>query len=271
MDLNGEELDGLDPTTRIRKVYHTLRNSERRVAEYVLANAIEVMYIPMRSLAGRCYTSDATVVRFCRALNYASYYDFKRALASNLSGSKFPSTHSEIVKGDSFGAIKEKLANIIKNDIDNTLAILEEENFNRAVEAIMKAKWVEIYGWARSGYIAHILSLHLLNLGIRNLVLTDQFAQERSSTNLGEGDVAIGISYSGVTEWIIGALDRAKRGGAITICMTNNRGSPITQSSDIVLLTAARKAALGADAGTSRIPQLALIDLLTLGISLKSS
>jgi CRP-like cAMP-binding protein len=43
----------------------SLKNAEKRVAEYVLANSNEVMYLSITDLAEKSGTSEATVSRLC--------------------------------------------------------------------------------------------------------------------------------------------------------------------------------------------------------------
>jgi len=47
------------------------------------------------------------------------------------------------------------------------------------------------------------------------------------------GDVLVGISAAGGAKYIIGALETAKKIGCITVCITSNEGSPVTQAADI--------------------------------------
>jgi DNA-binding MurR/RpiR family transcriptional regulator len=72
--------------------------------------------------------------------------------------------------------------------------------------------------------------------------------------------VAVGLSHTGTTADTIDALREARRGGAVTVAVTNFPWSPITEAADHVLLTAARETAFRSGAMTSRIAQLTVID-----------
>ena len=71
---------------RIRGLYPSLRPAERRVADYVLANAAAVVRLSSTELGERSGTSDATVVKFSQRLGFRGYQDFKIALAGEISG-----------------------------------------------------------------------------------------------------------------------------------------------------------------------------------------
>jgi DNA-binding MurR/RpiR family transcriptional regulator len=76
-------------------------------------------------------------------------------------------------------------------------------------------------------------------------------------------DVAVlTISHSGSTHETVTATRLAKEAGAHTICITNFGKSPIQAFSDVVLLTMARETQFRTEAMTSRLAQLAIIDVL---------
>ncbi len=55
----------------------------------------------------------------------------------------------------------------------------------------------------------------------------DAPAGARAARALGRGDVAIGVTASGVTPFVRGALDAARKGGATTVLVTSHPRSPI--------------------------------------------
>ena len=52
---------------------------------------------------------------------------------------------------------------------------------------------------------------------------------------LGRGDVAIGISASGGTAFVLGALEEARARGALTVSLTSNVGSRLGREADIAV------------------------------------
>ena len=61
-----------------------LRKSEQKVADYVLEHPNDVIHMRIVDLAAEANVSEPTVVRFCRALNYDGFQDFKLTLAQGL-------------------------------------------------------------------------------------------------------------------------------------------------------------------------------------------
>src|SRR5262245_27138216 len=78
----------LNPTTalatRIADIYPSLSHGNRRAADFVLQNPLDVATMSIEKLAEGSGTSNAPVTRFVRALGYANYGEFRAALTSAL-------------------------------------------------------------------------------------------------------------------------------------------------------------------------------------------
>lgn len=88
--------------------------------------------------------------------------------------------------------------------------------------------------------------------------------------SLGKGDVAVAVSHSGKTKQTIEAIRFAKAQGASIICITNFGASEIANLADIILLTASHEKTLQSETLVSRLSQLAIVDMLYLGVIQKN-
>src|SRR5215469_7804693 len=68
----------------IRASREALRASERRVADFVIAHPDQVVQSSVTDVADATGTSEATVMRFCRALGYRGFPEMKLVLARDL-------------------------------------------------------------------------------------------------------------------------------------------------------------------------------------------
>lgn len=75
----------------------------------------------------------------------------------------------------------------------------------------------------------------------------------------------MGISYSGSSRDTVDTLKAAKKQGAVTIALTNFRDSPLSKYADYVLCSSQKQFFYG-DAIFSRTTQLAVVDMLYMGI-----
>lgn len=267
--------DGRGLLVTIRAALPTLRPAERRVAEAVLDDPAAVAGRSISALAEQCSTSGATVLRFCHAVGYRHYPDLRIALARETSREEAdngPSAHlsGDISPTDSLDQIVAKIAYNDARAIEDTAATLDLGALSRAIDAVVSAERVDIYGIGASGFVAQDLHQKLHRIGLLSSVWPDPHAALTSAALLGPDDVAIAISHTGTTIDTIEALRVAAGGGATTVAITNFGRSPLTEHARHVLATAARETTFRSGAMSSRIAQLAVIDCLFVGVAQRS-
>jgi DNA-binding MurR/RpiR family transcriptional regulator len=178
--------------------------------------------------------------------------------------------YEQIDSTDSLEALKSKIFQANAQALKDTIEVLSDEELRRAVEALATARRLEVYGIGGSAPLAFDAYHKFMKLGIPTVWLNDSDLMAMSSSLLGEGDVALGISHTGASRDVCDAMENAQTAGAKTICITHRATSPITKVSDIKLFTAAKETAFGSDATSSRIGQLSIIDVLFAGIANQS-
>lgn len=253
---------------RLAAIETDLRESERKIGEYLQHHAQELVHLSITELADVTGTSEATVIRFARRLGYAGFSAFKIALALELHESATPMP-GEIDVGDDIGTIKQKVLDSTIGGIRDTSDLLDDESLRQAVEAIHGARRVEAYGVGSSAAVAHDLYAQLVQIGLPMVAVTDPHLQLLSAVQLQQGDVALGVSNSGSTRDTVEALEAAKQAGATTICLTRHARSPITRVSDIVLLAAARSRMLDGLELMDRVAQVAVVDVLWVALAIR--
>jgi DNA-binding MurR/RpiR family transcriptional regulator len=254
---------------RLQGAYGSLRAAEQRVADFVLAHPDELIYLTVTELAERTNTSESTVVRLCQKVGYKGYQEFKIVLARDLVE---PATeiYAAIEAGDDLRTVKTKVFQANAQALRDTIEVLDDEELQRAVDALAGARRVEIYGVGGSSPLAQDAYHKFLKLGLSVVALSDGDLMAMSSSLLGSDDVALGISHTGASRDVTDALARACSHGARTICLTHRSGSPITKVADVTLVTAAQQTAFRSDASSSRIAQLTIIDTLYVGVAHKN-
>jgi len=253
---------------RIQGTYASLRTAEQRVADFILKNAEDLIYLTVTELAERTQTSESTVVRLCQKIGYKGYQEFKIMLARDLVGPT-ETVYEQIDARDGLPALKAKVFQANAQALKDTMEVLSDDELERAVSALAAARRVEIYGIGGSAPLALDAYHKFMKLGIAAVWLNDSDLMAMSSALLGSGDVALGISHTGASRDVCDAMENAQNAGATTICITHRATSPITKVSHVKLYTAAKETAFGSDAMSSRIAQLSIIDVLYAGIANK--
>lgn len=252
----------------IRSHYPSLTPAEQRVADFILNNPGKVIYMSVTELAEKCDVGDGTVVRFAHDIGLSGYQELKLILSRDLSNS-FEYVLEDVSPEDSLEDIVRKITNRNLRAIADTTQLISIDSLNRAIEAIYKARRVEFYGVGASGFTALEAKYKFLRIGILCDALTDPHLQAMSASTLNSRDVAIGVSHSGATKDTVDSIKVAKNAGATTICITNFARSPITEFTDIVLLTASPEAPLASGAIRSIVSQLHVLALLFTGVAMR--
>ena len=260
---------------RVRGALPSLRPAEQRVADAVLADPAGVSERSITSLARLCRTSETTVLRFCRALGLAGYPELRIALARAAQGEENDrasgtSLDSVLVETDTLAEMVAKITYADQRSISDTGAALDVEALQAAVDAVVRARRVDVYGVGASAFVAQELHAKLHRLGVASCAWADPHAALSSAAGLVSGDVAIGISHTGTSIDVLDSLRVARTRGATTIGITNFDRAPLVGQSDIVLTTAARETTFRTGAMSSRVSQLVLVDCLFTAVAMRS-
>jgi DNA-binding MurR/RpiR family transcriptional regulator len=251
---------------RIKSASEMFKPAERSVAEFVLANAEQVMHMSVSEAARDIGVGESTIIRFCRALGYKGYQEFKLRLAQDLV-EPVEFIHENISFADSTADLAQKVFQTNIKAVGDTMKAVDPEMVEVAAKALVEAGKVDIYGVGYSSFTALDAKLKFVRLGLIADSYGDAHLQAMAAASLRKGDVAIGISHSGSTKDVVDALAAARKSGAVTIAITNFCPSPLTRAADIVLLTASPESPLGGEVLTSRIAQLCVLDVLSVALA----
>ncbi len=256
-----------DVLVRLRQSLPTLRPAEARIAQVVLDDPGGVVGATITELAARAGTSQATVVRFCRAVGYAGYPEFRIDLAQATSRQAVELERSGIAEGeinqtDTTTDVVSKIAFHEARTIEETARMLDLDALEEAVTAVAAAPRVDVYGVGSSGLTAQDLQQKLSRIGIVCAAPTDPHGQLTSAALLSPGCVVVAVSHTGRTVEAYQSLMLARDAGATTVAVTNFPASPLAEVADVVLTTTARETQFRSGAMSSRIAQLAVVDFL---------
>ena len=256
---------------KIQNIYAALRPSERKVADYILSYQGKAGELPTEERAREAKVSQPTVVRFAKAVGYKSFREFKYAMMQEEMRERTEGREEEIGLYGFRLSSKDRLEEIPGKIITTSIQMLEEtlksirkKEFERAVDAILAADNIVIYGVENSLCTVNDLLTKLTYLGLNCRTYTDYYLQNVSAGNLTKKDLAIGVSYSGYSRNTVEVMRAAKKAGARTLVLTNFENALIAKYADILLCASHRQFFYG-DTIFSRISQLALVDMLYAG------
>lgn len=254
---------------QIKSYLDSLKPAEKRVAEYVIENSGEVVYSSITNLADQIGVSEATIVKFCQRVGYSGYQELKIKLARNDQQNDDKETiYGAIEPGDSIEKLKDKLLQIYDESLENTHKLIETDLYEEVVAKILAARRLYFFGYGASGIVARDAELKFVRIGLPAIAMTDSHSQKTVASLLEPDDLVLAISDSGRTRELIEVLDILEEIGCQRVAITSQVGSPVSERSEITLLTSSRETPYRGSAIASRIAQLAVIDILFLATAL---
>lgn len=256
----------------IKNSLSSLHAAEQAIAHEVLSDPQQVASLNISQLAERSQTSEATVVRFSKAMGFKGYPEFRMALVAEVSrNSQNAGLNSNLDSGISINdPVEEVIRKIAQADalaIQSTAERLDVAAFSKTVDAWNKASTIGIFGLVSSGYVATDLQTKLNRQGKNAIAWLDVHSAFTAISVLKKGDVFVAISHSGETLEILDAIKAFRERGVKTVLITNGMRSAAAELADIVLFTSARETTFRSGATASRIAQLTVVDCLCVALA----
>jgi len=247
--------------------YGKLRISELKVGDYVLEHAEDVIHQSLSEVAEQAEVSEPTVIRFCRALGFKGFQDFKIHLAQNVIPS-VKSIHEAVSEGEQVPELVQKVFDSNVAAVRSTLGTLDFQAVERVVEELARAKRIVFHGFGGSAVVAMDAYHKFFRVGIPCNWYDDGHMALMAAAMMGPGDVFVAISHSGSSRDVVQAVEVAKAAGASTLAIVSYAKSPLSKVAGRVLRVASAETGYRFEPTASRIAQLCVIDVLAVGVSL---
>ncbi|MFB4353169.1 MurR/RpiR family transcriptional regulator [Microbacterium sp. LS_15] len=256
-----------DVLALVRRSVPRLSAAEARVAETILGDPTLVVDLAINDLARLCSTSLSTVARFAQSLGFSGYRELRVAVARTVTlaqaqQARFGLDTTAIDRDDEPAAIAAKLAAQEIDAIEKTARGLDAVALDRAARAVVDARHIEILGQASSSLTAQDLQQKLSRIGCSAAHSSDPHLSLTAASIRTVDDVVVAISHGGETQEVVRGVEVARDAGALTVAITSVSDSALALAADVVLLTYAQESPFRMAAMSSRIAQLALVDIL---------
>jgi len=258
-------MNNVDVFDRISTLYNSFTKSEKRLADYILKERDQIMFMSITELAEKSKVGESGIFRFCKNLGLKGYQEFKISVAQSLNSEENDTTRNidtEILLNDSLEVLAGKVKQTNISALDQTYNLLDYEDLNKAVEKIIAADRIRFFGIGSSLITAMEGQNKFLRVTNKAEVIIDSHFQVMTAAQMNEREVAIIISYSGQTKDSIEVARMAKESGAFVIAITRFSKSPMTAYADVTLLCGANEGPLQGGSLSAKISQLYLLDVL---------
>ncbi len=241
---------------------------QKRIAQFIAEHYDEAAYMTAFKLGETVGVSESTVVRFAAELGYDGYPELQKAVQELVRSRLTSIRRIEVTRARMTD--EEVLDNVMGSDIANVRQTLEElphDVFNGAVDAIVNARKVYIFGAGSCRALANFLAYYLkLLMGNVHLIYTSSTAEIlEEMIHISEEDAIIGMSFPRYSSKAVKTMHFAHSRNAKVIAITDSQLSPIAEYATHLLLAHSDLATIV----DSLVAPLSILNALIVAISLK--
>jgi len=250
--------------------YAKLRKSEIKVADYILEHAEEAIHFSVSELADQADVSEPTVIRFCRGLGFKGFQDFKINLAQSIIPA-VRNIHESVNEGEEVPELIRKVFDANVSSVKSTLGTLDFSAVQAAIQELAQADRIIFHGLGGSAVVAMDAYHKFFRIGIPCEWFNDGHMAIMAASMMRPGQVFIAISHSGSSRDVVEALETAAATGASTIAIVSHLKSPVSKVARLSLCVDSTETEYRFEPMASRIAQLCVVDVLSVGVSLLRS
>ena len=216
----------------------TFSKGQRLIAKYILEYYDKAAFMTANKLGKTVGVSESTVVRFAVELGYDGYPKMQKALQEMVLN-RLTSVQRIGVTNDRIGD-QDVVSMVVQSDIEKlrqTGETVSREDFNSAVNSILRAKRIYIMGVRSTAPLANFLGYYL-NYMFNNVHIITNSGTEMFEKIVGitSEDVVVAISFPRYSSSTLRGAQYCRSTGATVIGLTDTRLSPLGQNADHVLV-----------------------------------
>lgn len=212
---------------------------QRRIASYIEEHYDTAAFMTAAKLGEVVGVSESTVVRFAAQIGYDGYPYLQKAMQEMIRDKLNSIQRIEVTTGRI--GDDDVVETVLNQDIDKIKRTIEElsrEDFKKAVNAIINAENIYVFGVKSASHIAGFFAYYL-DLIFGNVHVLDSTSKTTTYEKLfriSDKDVMIGISFPRYSTMAVDAMNFAHDRGAEVIAITDSMISPLVTNADEVLL-----------------------------------
>ena len=252
-------MDSISLLIKVKK--NTLPDSEKKIAEYILTNQGEVIHQTVMDVADATGSSSSAVTRLCKSLGVKNFSELKLLLAKDVFINENDDRTNNVPHSSELKLIEILDKNIISS-IHDLEELIDPEHLDQAIKEIKSARYIQAFGDGLSNNIACDFSHKMLQLGLLSGSCNSLQMQAMFANNMCSKDLGVIITHSGCTRSMVEICKILKTHNVKILSITGNVDSPVAKLSDIVLLSPLTEPLYRQGAGSSRITELLIIDIL---------
>lgn len=183
------------------KVTKDLTNSEKAIVEFILKHPQQFLEMNTKQISQECYVSTSSIYRLCEKLNLSGLSELKvrisGSIESYLKENENIDFNFPIQQNQTHFEMMNNLKADYKQTIDSTFELFQLDQLKHAVNAMKKAKFIDIYTSAGNVPFALNFQFQMQEIGVIVNVPIDEYRQRLSASSSDKTHFAIIISFGG--------------------------------------------------------------------------
>jgi len=249
--------------TRIGNLYNSLTNSEKTIANYILANNNIVKKMTSYNLADEINVGQSTIIRFTKKLGYTS---FRELLADIHIQNESSLDLEDITADETVAQTNYKIISRYYEVLSLTFEYNPSTVFEDCTTLLTKADSIICVGAGASNDFARYLSAQLITAGISAKTYDNLHLLFSEIIIMKKTDVIILFSESGESREIVFAAKKAKERDVKIIAITKNTNNSLRKYADVTLSTVHFDVRNMIRTASIRVSQLCVADMLLLNL-----
>ncbi|MEC5215481.1 RpiR family carbohydrate utilization transcriptional regulator [Actimicrobium sp. GrIS 1.19] len=251
----------------IRTQLDSLSKSERKVGLAVLRDPTQAISGNITALAKSALVSEPTVVRFCRAVGFDGWQEFKLKLAQAMAVA-LPGADENLTQSDLASDLVTKICSRSINALLDLRNTLNPDAIERALILLARAQKIEFYGQGSSGVVAIDAQHKFFRSGVPAVAYSDPHIHSISAALLKKGDVVVAISQRGNSVALLRSVQLARKVGADVIALSPS-GTPLAELATVLVPIDLHFHTDPYTPISARLAHLVVIDILAVGLALR--
>ena len=180
---------------RFQEYEEKASSAEKLIVRFILEHPKEASSYSIHQLAGAAFSSSSTIVRLCKKTGFSGYKEFQKALIAEMT-----------IREQREDKLEDLIAKITYKNIvslEKTSKLLDEDVLKQCVDLLEVCRNVCFFGMGSSLLVAQDAYMKFLRIGKACFIHEDWHVQLLQAKNMTSKDVAIVISYSGLTEEMV--------------------------------------------------------------------
>lgn len=254
--------------TKIAERMAEFSKSQRLIGSFITEHYEQAAYMTASKLGSAVNVSESTVVRFAIEMGYEGYPEMQKDLQSYSKTRLTALQRLDITdhRIDQEHVLKSVLLQDIER-IKSTVMMIDESDFEAAVDKILAAENIYIFGAMSSNALARFMDNYFQlifdNVHFVRAINTSGIYQQL--IRIGKNDVFIGFSFPRYCNSTANAANYAASHGAEVIAITDSMASPLGTIAGHVLLAKSDMVSFA----DSLVAPLSLINAIITAVSIK--